>query len=61
MKHQDVGTVYLGFYLGSVTSNDSLGLGGSCFVMCKMNLIILGALRVKREMYVTSTLHWEVM
>lgn len=60
MKHQDLGPVYLVLYLGSVASNESLGLGGPYFVMCKMNLIILGAGRVKREMYVTSALHREV-
>lgn len=53
--------MYLGFSLGSVTLNESLGLGGPYFRMCKTNPMILGAVRVKRAMYVKSILHWEVV
>lgn len=59
MKQQDLGTVCTWVSLGSVTLNESLVLGGPYFVMCKTNPIILGAVRVKRAMYVKSILHWE--
>lgn len=51
----------MGFCLGSVTFNESLGLDGPYFVMDKMNPRILGAVRVKRAMHVKSILHWKVI